>query len=90
MARKLPAHLKLHVDGDTQATRSTPSTKTYDLAQTMRAFADATGWVPRPIGGTPHHPLDTPHDSDAPLPELRKRMLHVSGFNVYRVNRAAW
>ncbi|MCA9158761.1 MAG: SpoIIE family protein phosphatase [Planctomycetales bacterium] len=80
MARKLPAHLKLHDDGGAQVALSTPSSTKFDLAQTMRAFADATGWVPRPIGGTPHHPLDIPHDADAPLPPLRKRMQLVSDY----------
>lgn len=80
MAPKLPAHLKLHVDGGAQVALSTPSSTTFDLAQTMRAFADATGWVPRPIGGTPHHPLDIPYDSDTPLPPLRKRVQLVSDY----------
>lgn len=80
MARNLPAHLKLHVDADTQATLNAASSNKFDVAQTMRAFANATGWIPRPIGGTPHHPLDAPHDSDAPTLPIRQRVQLVSNY----------
>lgn len=77
MARKLPAHLKLHVDRDV-LTANTAYSHKFDLAQTMRAFTEATGWLPRPIGGTPHHPLNATRSSDAPLLPLRQRMQLVS------------
>ncbi len=80
MARKLPAHLKLHVDNETTAARDASDAAVVDLAATMRAFADATGWVARPIGGTPHHPVDIAVDEQAPLLPLRKRMQLVSNY----------
>ncbi len=77
MARKLPAHLKLHVDQDVLAAGTAYSHK-FDLAQTLRAFTEATGWLPRPIGGTPHHPFNICRDSDTPLLPLRQRMQLIS------------
>lgn len=78
MARKLPGFLKLHDDGETVVAAGPAQLQPADLAATMAAFADATGWIPRPLGGTPHHPLDENQDSDAPLLPLRKRMRLVS------------
>ncbi len=83
MARKLPAHLKLHVNSESQAKLSSPATmRGVDLAQTMQAFADATGWLPRPIGGTPHHPLAAHQGSDEPVLPLRQRVQLVSTFPI--------
>ncbi len=78
MARKLPAHLKLHVDSENKAAHDAHESTAFDLSATMRAFADATGWQPRPIGGTPHHPADALSENDAPLLPLRKRVHLVS------------
>jgi phosphoserine phosphatase RsbU/P len=82
VARKLPGHLKLHVDGDSSVAFTQEPLRTVDLAKTMRAFAQATGWVARPIGGTPHHPLDVAHDSEQPLLPLRQRVRLVSSFPI--------
>ncbi len=78
MARKLSGFLKLHVDGENGGAVGAAQTQPIDLVATMAAFAEATGWLPRPIGGTPHHPLDETQDSDAPLLPLRKRMQLIS------------
>ncbi len=80
MARKLQGHLKLHIDGESSVAVGPAPLRSIDLATTMKAFADATGWTPRPTGGTPHHPLDTAHDSDSPVLPLRKRMQLISNY----------
>ena len=75
MSKKLSGHLKLHVDGEST---SPNSAGTWDVAQTMRVFAQATGWAPRPRGGTPHHPLDSHNPGDGPALPLRQRVQLVS------------
>ncbi|QDV23908.1 PP2C family protein-serine/threonine phosphatase [Aureliella helgolandensis] len=74
MARKLPAHLKIHVED-----RQTGSTKQpeFDLENLMHSFADATGWAVRPLAGTPHHPVND-LDRDPPVRPLRMRVHLVS------------
>lgn len=80
MARKLPGHLKLHVDEENAAATAGESPNSIDLAATMQAFADATGWLPRPLGGSPHHALDLAVELDQPLPPLRQRVRLVSTY----------
>lgn len=49
MARKLPSHLKIHVAEslDSQAN----SRAVFDVRELMTSFAEATGWIPRPLAG---------------------------------------
>ncbi len=78
MARKLPAHLKLHVDNDRGAIASASSPRVFDLAATLHAFSNATGWLPRSQGGTPHHPLEANPVRDEPVRPLQQRVQLVS------------
>lgn len=78
MARKLPSHLKIHVDDEAAARAHPPSV--FDPAALMQAFAEATGWIPRPLGGTPHHPLAEYGVEEDPAPRpLKQRMQLVCG-----------
>lgn len=75
VARQLPSHLKLHADDavdDGAASNSQP----IDLAVLMRDFANATGWLPRPLGGTPHHPPQ--RDQGEQRVPLNERMQLIS------------
>lgn len=57
VARKLPAHLKIHVEDESSAAPATEAAVGYDLESLMRSFTDATGWIPKPVSGTPHSPV---------------------------------
>ncbi|MCA9133474.1 MAG: SpoIIE family protein phosphatase [Planctomycetales bacterium] len=78
MARKLPSHLRLHVDEEIRAAAGKSTPREFDLAAAMQAFSQATGWLPRPLGGTPHHPREIPRESGQPVPPLRERVTLVS------------
>ncbi|MCA9129931.1 MAG: SpoIIE family protein phosphatase [Planctomycetales bacterium] len=76
MARKLPGHLKIHVEDETQL-GSDGAERDVDIDALMQAFTTATGWIPRPLGGTPHHPV-VEHvlasDPEAAKLPLKRRM----------------
>ncbi len=80
MARNLPSHLKLHVEPPSSESQSQPPRQqTFDLKSMMRSFANATGWLPTPCGGTPHHPASDHHeDEEPPQMPLRQRVKLVS------------
>ncbi len=82
VARKLPAHLKIHTDGETREPRDAGSPSPFDLAATMQAFSEATGWMPRPLGGTPHHPLESESVDNLPPPPLKRRMQLVDSLPI--------
>lgn len=78
MARKLStSHLKLHVeDPSTEVPVGPKQPARFDIVDLLSSFTQATGWSPRPIAGTPHHPSNvflTQHPEQSLLP-LRSRM----------------
>lgn len=75
MPRKNASHLKLHTEESSNHQSASSLNNTFDLTEMLSAFTAATGWVPRPIKKTPHHP-DVP--SDDKLPPLRTRMQLIS------------
>ncbi|MEC8558316.1 MAG: SpoIIE family protein phosphatase [Planctomycetota bacterium] len=55
MPRKSSSHLKLHTEDSTaRLAEELASMGKLDIQDLVSVFADATGWVPRPIQGTPH------------------------------------
>lgn len=80
MARKLSSHLKLHVEETSldQSDSPGPNAAKFDLAELMQAFAQATGWLPKPLSSTPHHPAAEPLAGEGPRPPLRQRIQLVS------------
>lgn len=76
MTSKPVSHLRLHVDSDSSSTTS--GGVNFDLTATLRAFSEATGWVPRPRGGTPHQSIAAESDPTQPLLPVRQRMQMVS------------
>jgi phosphoserine phosphatase RsbU/P len=76
VARKLPTHLKIHME---DGSGSVPNlSRAFDIDALLTAFTVATGWKPVPLGGTPHHRASQAVDPEAPRLPLHQRMQLVS------------
>ncbi|MCR9295773.1 MAG: SpoIIE family protein phosphatase [bacterium] len=84
MTRKLSSHLKIHVEEPVSSEKGkSNSLVNIDAGELLQAFAQATGWMPRPASSTPHAelPLKHPHTpalDSVPMLPLRKRVKLVS------------
>ncbi len=73
MARKLPSHLKIHVEESAHGQQQGPCS--YDSVELMQAFTKATGWIPRSLTTTPHMGAS---DAEGKRPPLRQRIQLIS------------
>lgn len=73
MPRKLSSHLRLHTEESAaEDNKAKEQSNSLDLEKLTRAFVNATGWLPRPMGTLPHQ--HDSHGENQPLPPLRRRM----------------
>lgn len=73
MARKLPSHLKIHVEDTAHAQQLEPCN--FAAVDMMQAFTKATGWIPRSLSGTPHMGASGENGEKTPL---RRRVQLIS------------
>ncbi len=82
MTRQSSSYLKLHVDRNADSTASSGSApqSVFSLQALTDAFANATGWLPRPLTVAQSNPLaaDPQVEHDAPVIPLRNRVRLVS------------
>jgi phosphoserine phosphatase RsbU/P len=69
-----PSHLRIHSEETSAAMGAETSPRSFDLQRLMDDFTEATGWQPRALAATPHHPWAAKSAGPEQVRPLRSRV----------------